>query len=141
VPVEVLPIPLNRTLIICSSCEPLDAVVQQLSGPFVAMVPAFDQDNKLIGQVVAKLIEYGCVEICCVGPHSETLHDSIDYAVEDEAAFEIITTWHEDLSEGCEYFLNVAGGKASRLLALIGEQAELRGMVLKMVRSLCAALP
>jgi len=60
----------------------------------------------------------------------------VDDVVEDAGALSVVTTWHLDLNEGCEYFLFAAGGQPRWLLAVVGEQGELAGLLRSMVRAI-----
>jgi len=73
------------------------------------------------------VIEKGCVEFCCVGPEAEQLHDSLDWIVEEKGALEVVTTWHTDDADACEYFIHAAGGGSPSLLALVYSYPELVG--------------
>jgi hypothetical protein len=74
-------------------------------------------------------MDLGCIEFCCVGPQAEQLHDSLDGIVEERGALEVVTTWHTDYSEACEYFLFAAGGKPPTLLALISSRPDLAALL------------
>lgn len=125
-PPQALHLQEGRTLLVHSVHEPVANIGALLSKGFAAMVAAFGSESRKAAEaIVGDLIDRGCVEICCVGPEGEALHDAIDWVVEDKEALEVVTTWHVDETEGCEYFLHVAGGKPSCLLALVGDQLQL----------------
>lgn len=114
----------GRRLILRSPREPLGPIE---SGPFAAMLPAFDRhDRDASTAVVAHLVDLGCIEFCCVGPEAEALHDAIiDWVIEDKNALHVVTTWHDNQTEGGEYFLYAAGGRPPVLLGLVADHPEL----------------
>lgn len=93
---------------------------------FAAMIPAFGEaDREAARTVLGDLLGRGCVEICCAGPDADELHDLIDVAIEDSAALGVVTTWHQDLAEACDYFVFAAAGRPSYLLALVADRQVL----------------
>jgi hypothetical protein len=103
-----------------------------LQRPFVALVPAFDiGERHKVEAMAGTLLELGCMEFCCVGPQAEQLHDSLDEIIEVRGALEVVTTWHTDYSDACEYFLFAAGGKPRTLLALVSPHPELAALLKK----------
>jgi len=121
----------DRTIFFQSVHIPASTVSELLVEGFVAMIPAFgNEDQRAAEAIVVELIDLGCAEICCIGPNAEMLHDAIDLIVEDKEALGVVTTWHEDLLEGCEYFLRTAGGRPMCLLALVCDQSNL-GLMLQ----------
>jgi len=120
----------SRTLIF----ESLQATADWHQREFATLLPAFNaQERQQAQAVVSDLLDQGAVEFCCVGPEAEELHDSIDWIVEDKEAFSVVTTWHTDEVEACEYFVKTAGGKPDVLLAFVAEHpvlvAELKRLV------------
>ena len=123
----------GRRLVITS----LDAVsdAESLPRPFAALVPAFTQDER--DQVVGLanlLIDRGCVELASIGPLCEDLHDRIDEVIGarwEEAALGVVTTWHVDLAEGCEWFLHLAGNKAPTLVAFVAVHSDVVAMLVQ----------
>lgn len=105
---------------------PSDLTAVSVVSPFAALVPAFSQEEltEILG-VAGTLLGLGCKEFCCVGPKAECLHDQLDLFIEKGDLFEVVTTWHEDAVEGCEYFLFGAGGQSLVLYALISGRPEL----------------
>lgn len=97
-----------------------------VASPFAALVTAFSQEelNEVLG-VAGLLLELGCQEFCCVGSEAELLHDQLDWLVEDADRLDVVTTWHTDIAEGCEYFLFAAGGQRLVLYALISRHPEI----------------
>ena len=95
-----------------------------LFSPFAALVAAFCQEEvkEILG--VAGLLELGCKEFCCVGFEAEVLHDHLDRLVEDSNRLDVVTTWHTDVVDGCEYFLFAAGGQRLVLYGLISRHRE-----------------
>lgn len=92
------------------------------AAPFVVMLPAFDTRERELGLSLADdLIDRGCAEFCCVGPEAELLHDSLDALVEARGALSVVTTWHVDFEDACEYFLfGASAGRASRFALIDG---------------------
>lgn len=94
--------------------------------PFVALVPAFDPAERRVVETAANdLIDGGCVEFCCVGPESEMLHDALDDLIERKGTLEVVTTWHVDVADACDYFLFGASAGRAALLALVSAHPEL----------------
>jgi len=60
-----------------------------------------------------------------VGPAAELLHDALDDIIENDGALSVVTTWHTDEKDACEYFLFAAGGAVKSLVALISLHPEL----------------
>ena len=76
----------RRTLILASLDQAANASLGQ---PFVTLLPAFDEAERRRAEATAGLLmDRGCVELCCVGPEAEQLHDSIDGIVEKMGALE-----------------------------------------------------
>lgn len=103
-----------------------DISVANVVSPFAALVTASSQEelNEVIG-VASSLLRLGCIEFCCVGSEAELLHDQLDVLIEEAGLFNVVTTWHEDAVEGCEYFLFGAGGQSLTLYGLISRHPEL----------------
>lgn len=117
--------------------EALGEVAPDASGPFAAMLPAVEDSDALGAPSLAgELVRMGCVEICCVGPHAETVHDLVDEVVEDLDALSVVTTWHQDMSEGCEYFISTAGARPALLIAIVAERDDLANLLRSMVGTL-----
>jgi len=124
-----------RSLAIVSP-EALDEVGPAVSAPFVAMLPAAEEsDARGAASLAGDLVRMGCVEICCVGPNAETVHDSVDEVVEDLGALDVVTTWHVDMDEGCQYFISTAGGRPGWLLAILAERSDLASLLRSTVRA------
>lgn len=83
------------------------------------------KDTENIEKIIEFLVTHGCKEICCIGIKSEIFHDKIDEILEKYNMLDVVTTWHEDLTEGCEYFLFASGGQVLDLFALISRDANL----------------
>ena len=113
----------GRRLVLGSLDTPIDHSFRQ---PFAALVPAFNEkERQKVGAIVDTLLDEGCIELCCVGPQAEQLHDSLDGIVEARGMLDVVTTWHSDYADACEYFLFAAGRKPPTLLALIAPHSEL----------------
>jgi hypothetical protein len=69
------------------------------------------------------------VEICCVGPQAEQLHDSVDDIVEAQGALDVITTAHVDYTDACEYVRLTAGEKSAAPRALVSSHPELAALL------------
>jgi hypothetical protein len=123
----------NRRLVVAERDMPLDLHVQR---PFATLLPAYDTiDGRQAENVAGRLIELGCVEFCLVGPQAERIHDALDEIIEARDALNVVTTWHDDELEGCEYFLFAAGGQAVELLAFTSPHTELQTMLEKAARA------
>ncbi|WP_437833679.1 DUF7684 family protein [Sorangium sp. So ce1153] len=117
----------NRKLVISAMGASADHSLQR---PFVTLLPAFNPSERQRAEAITKdLIDLGCVEFCCVGHEAEQLHDAIDNIIEARNALEVVTTWHEEPSEACEYFLHAAAGGRAHLLALILSHPELQAVL------------
>jgi hypothetical protein len=91
-------------------------------GPFAALVVSDSKSHiDAVMHGAAALVQQGCVELCCVGALSENLHDRLDDWLEAAGRLDIITTWHEDLAEGAEYFLFGAGAQRLALVAVVAD--------------------
>jgi hypothetical protein len=106
--------------------EPSDISAMNVVSPFAALVTASSQEelNEVIG-IASSLLSLGCKEFCCVGLKAESLHDQLDLLIEKAGLLDVVTTWHEDAVEGCEYFLFGAGGQSIVLYGLISRHPEL----------------
>lgn len=123
----------GRSLVLGSLHMPVD---NSLRRPFAALVPAFDaEEQQKVETLVGTLLDLGCIELCCVGPQAEQLHDTLDEIVEAKGALDVVTTWHVDDADACEYFLFAAGGKPPTLLALISSHPELAAVLEEEARS------
>jgi hypothetical protein len=108
----------GRKLIFGTLGEPIDHLAQ---GPFATRLPAFDvHEREKVEAMIGHLVDLGCVEICCVGSEAEKLHDSVDRLVEEAMALNVVTTWHADCLDACEYFLFAASGGEVPTLAARG---------------------
>lgn len=106
--------------------EPSDISLMNVASPFAALVTACSQEElDVVMGIVGSLLELGCKEFCCVGLKAESLHDQLDLLIEKIGLLEVVTTWHEDAVEGCEYFLFGAGGQSLPLYGLISRHPEL----------------
>lgn len=105
---------------------PSDVPDINVASPFAALVTAYSQEElyEVLG-IVNSLFELGCKEFCCVGLKAESLHDHLDLSIEKAGLLDVVTTWHEDSVEGCEYFLFGAGGQSLALYGLISQHPEL----------------
>lgn len=125
---------LPHTLVLSSGRSlvlgPLGLPVDSFNRPFVALVPAFDADERQQVEAMAgPLMDLGCIEFCCVGPQAEQLHDSLDWIIEERGAPDVATTWHADYSDACEYFLFAAGGRPPTLFALVSGHSDLAALL------------
>jgi hypothetical protein len=132
-PTRTLILPGGRNLVFGSPGTSADYSVCR---PFAALVPAFDPgERQQVEAMTGTLVDLGCREFCCVGPQAEQLHDSIDGIIEDRGAIELVTTWHTDYSDACEYFLFAAGGRPPSLLALVSAHPDLAALLEDEARS------
>ncbi|MES2822753.1 MAG: hypothetical protein V4732_04055 [Pseudomonadota bacterium] len=106
--------------------SPQASVPVDFTPPFAVLLPASNRLDLLEAEaIIVALLETGCIEFCCVGSEAELLHDSIDSLIEDRAAFDVVTTFHLDEIDACEYFLFAAGGGVKSLLALVASHPKL----------------
>lgn len=111
---------------------------ESIQRPFVTLFPAFSAPERQQAEALTSfLIRLGCIEFCSVGPEAELLHDTLDDLIEAGRAFEVVTTWHEDVMDACEYFLHAAAGGRANLLALVSSHPELQAMLEQDVRRRC----
>ena len=115
----------DRILVVLHPTELV--ALSAVSPPFAMMLraplecPSTDQ-RRLIDAAAGS----GCVEFCCIGPHSEMLHDYIDGILEDRELFNVVTTWNTDepLEDSLHYFVHLAGGRPPTIVAAIGDDAD-----------------
>jgi hypothetical protein len=94
--------------------------LDSIAVPFAALLLASNKVERLDAQrIAATLLDFGCSEFCCMGEEAKELHDFLDDLIEDLGRFEVVTTFHLDATEACEYFLYAAGGGIESLLAVI----------------------
>lgn len=106
--------------------SPADCSSLKASSPFAVLVAAPNTDEvREILSIAEILLRSGCKEFCCVGFESELLHDQLDLLIEKVGLLDVVTTWHKDVIEGCEYFLFGAGGQNHILYGLISGHKEL----------------
>lgn len=113
----------GREVFVCSFGDVLSV---RIAPAFVTLIVAAcqkDIDENL--RVANALLEKGCNEFCCIGPESEKLHDQLDNLIEDAGLIDVVTTWHKDITEGCEYFLFAAGGQSVPLVGLISKHPQI----------------
>lgn len=107
----------HRTLVIATDGA---AAERKLPEPFVVLLPAYNAAERHRAETsITALLRLGCVEICCIGPEAEVLHDALDAIIETEGVLDVATTWIEEESEGCDYFLHAAAGGCTDLLAYV----------------------
>ena len=124
-----LNLPGGRILILDSLVNSADL---SATGPFAVLVPAFSPaERRQVEALAITLLDLGCTEFCSVGPEAERLHDALDVIIEGRGAFEIVTTWHTDYGDACEYFLFAAGGMLPTLLALVSAHPDLIAVLKK----------
>jgi len=106
--------------------KPGDIKTVNVASPFITLITASNQKelNEVLG-ITGTLLGLGCKEFCCIGLKAELLHDQLDLQIEKAGALDVVTTWHEDAVEGCEYFLFGAGGQGNILYGLISDHPEL----------------
>jgi len=123
----------RRTLIVLSVDDVSNATVRP---PFVTLLPAFNEtERRQADAIIGFLLARGCVEVCCVGPEAEQLHDSIDAIVESVGYLDMVTTWHTDYSDAFEYFLFAAGGGSAMLVAVVASHPDLVALLEKEARA------
>ena len=105
---------------------PSDIMMAEIASPFAVLLTASDsQEQKEVLGISKKLLNLGCKEFCCIGQNAELLHDHLDLLLEEDGQIDVVTTWHENIIDGCEYFLFGAGGQSLTLYALISDHLEL----------------
>jgi len=116
-------LPDGRMLI---SSDPQELSSLALIPGFALLVAAYtESDCVAVLRSVGALVDQGCSEIACVGPRAETLHDSIDTKLEDLGAEAVMTTWHHDFLDGCEYiFFGAGAGRIAMIVVLLFAQVE-----------------
>ena len=119
----------GRKLLVGSAKDSLTDLKALLGGNFSTMLPAFNCDENSYNETIWNLVEAGCDEFCCFGPMSEELHDEIDWLLVDKGYIDVVTTWHNDVVEGCEYFAIAAGGGLNNLLCLAGDLTEITALL------------
>jgi len=129
-----LPFGHGRILVVGGLGNAMECIENIPCRTFAVMLPAFnDAERSAAEDLAAALIDSGCREFCCIGDHSEPLHDAIDWIVEDKGDLQIRTTWHRDVAEGCDYFVTTAGGGAPGLVALVSEHGVVVGRLQALV--------
>lgn len=114
----------DRTMLI-GSLRDMGELYALFDRPFAVMLPAFVRSEvEATTRAASELVTKRCLEFCCVGPDAEFAHDSIDDMLEARGALDVVTTWHNDVAEGCEYFVLAAGGRTQLLVALVGDRPE-----------------
>ena len=122
----------DREVLVCS---PTEMLAIQITNPFAVLVSSqYEKERGEVLSLFGALLERGCKEICCIGTDAELLHDQFDQLIEDAGAVHVATTWHEDIVEGCEYFLFSAGGQSVDLYALISQHPELLNVLISVAR-------
>ena len=109
----------DRVLFITSK----ELIVAGRSLPYAAMLPAF-QSSDVTEELVTQLLSTGCIDICCVGPNAESVHDNVDDFRERNGFAVIATTWHADTDDACEYFIHAAGGRLPLLIAVVSKHPD-----------------
>lgn len=106
---------------------PLEVALSELPSTSVAaLLPAFTEDEQHRALRVANaLIGLGVVEICCVGPNSEVLHDAIDDLLIAQDRAGVCTMWETDQSDAIEDFIFGSGAVCDTFLAFVAEHDEL----------------
>jgi hypothetical protein len=103
--------------------------------PFAALLPAFHAGERTkVRTLVPHLLLVGCREFCSVGPEAEILHDEIDSIVEAQDSLDVVTTWHTELLDACEYFVWAAGGRKTALFAVTSDHSDLDSLLLDEMR-------
>ena len=94
---------------------------------FAALVPGWTPADILDARTYfSTFVALGsCLEICCVGPRSEELHDALDEVVEDRDQLSLVTTWDVDPEEGCDWFLRLSGTRPQLWVAFAKSNPDL----------------
>ena len=100
--------------------------------PLALLLPAFhEQERDRAYAAVQLLPPLAVVEICCLGPEAELLHDKIDAHLEDQMLINVVTTWHTDWEDGKFYFLSLAGGGDElTLIAAVADHPDLVSLLI-----------
>ena len=91
----------------------------EVGGPCAILLPA-NLEAAETEAITRALSAHGCVEFCFVGERAERAHDVADDVLESTGYLEVVTTWVNDVQEGCDYFLHAAAyARTSRLVAYV----------------------
>lgn len=113
-----------------------DKLPDTAGGSFAVLLPGYSERevSQCVG-LVAALLDLGCIEFCCIGNRAEELHDHIDEVIEDREQFNVVTTFHADEEEACEYFLFAAGAAEPSLVAMVLDHPEVACQLESLIRS------
>ncbi|AVR95108.1 hypothetical protein [Pseudoduganella armeniaca] len=102
--------------------------------PFAVLLPAYsEQEVSTAAEMTPTLLESGCIEFCCIGSSAEKLHDLIDEIIEDRDMFSIVTTFHSDVEDACDYFLLAAGGGTPSLWAFTAQHPPIAKRLMALI--------
>lgn len=109
------------------SGETLTADVKGASA--VLFVLTEKSDFSLVSHILSSGANYDYLEICCVGPNAEEMHDSIDDEIVASDTTGIVTTWFKDGEEACEYFVYALGAIYPDIIVLVGASADISQLI------------
>ncbi|WP_176462260.1 hypothetical protein [Ralstonia solanacearum] len=110
-------------IIFCGSLD--DGIPENITSHFVALLPAFDGDERAnVKSLVPFLLKGRCEQFCCVGLESEALHDEIDDILEELKMTDVVTTYHLDVVDACDYFIFAAGAFSASFVALVADHLD-----------------
>ncbi|MEF9388677.1 hypothetical protein V4890_24095 [Ralstonia solanacearum species complex bacterium KE056] len=114
---------LEGKIIFCSSLD--DSILENIASPFVALLPAYDGNERTkVKSLVPLLLKRKCEQLCCVGLESEVLHDEIDDMLEELGMTDVVTTHHLDVTDACDYFIFAAGAFSTSLMAMVADHLD-----------------
>jgi hypothetical protein len=121
---------MGKPVVILSLLDEIGDCIHNFRNGFVVMLPAIEVETlEIQEQLIHDLMNDGCMEFCCIGPHAENLNDLIDKIIEEQECYTIVTTWYDDLTEGCDYFLNAAGGGEYPRLWLVKDYKQITSII------------
>lgn len=96
-----------------------EALGELLSTPFILLlVSSDDEDRRAVSAATPRLINKHCLEVCCVGENARELEDEVDFLIESDEAFEIVTTSFTDHLEAAEYLATTAKLNCANVVAI-----------------------
>ena len=119
----------NRTLTLSELKVP---AAGEVAPPFVTLLPAYSEAERRKAEAIATAmidLRLGCIQLTCVGPESELLHDTLDEIIVQRAKLGIVTTWDVLPAEAAFYFVHGALAEEFNLLAMVSAHSDLEAML------------